>query len=109
MPKKTTRARAAPPAVGQKRFLGWLRAVVAAVVATVKVEVVVAEAGFRLHVGASVAPDGLAVTAQVRLTVPVNEPDGVMVIVEVLPVVAPGETVIAPLFINVKPETTAAV
>ena len=69
--------------------------VVGAVVFTVSVEVAAfplteTEAGFRLQVGASIAPVGLEVIAQVRATVPLNpEEAGVTVIVEVFPVVAP--------------------
>ena len=48
----------------------------------------------KLHVAGLTAPLGLA-TEQVRATVPVNPPDGVMVIGEVLPVVAPAAKVIA--------------
>jgi hypothetical protein len=77
--------------------------VVAAVVDTVNVAVCavvplkfVNEAGERLHVAGSLAAVG--VMAQVSATVPVNPPDGVTLIVEVLPVVAPGLTVMAPLW-----------
>jgi hypothetical protein len=55
----------------------------------------------RLHVVALAAPDG-AVTAQLSATVPVNELDGVTVMVAVLPEVAPGATVMAPLLVSVK-------
>ena len=54
----------------------------------------------RLHVVAYEAPDG-AVTAQVSATVSLNELDGVTVMVEVLPLVAPGATVMAPLLESV--------
>lgn len=47
----------------------------------------------KLKVGMSCAPDGLEVIAAVRVTLPVNPPVGVTVMVEVLPVVAPGSTV----------------
>ena len=47
-----------------------------------------AEAGLRLHVAGLVAPDGLA-TVQVKFTVPVKLFDGVAVITDVFPVVAP--------------------
>ena len=40
--------------------------------------------------------------AQLRLTVPVNAYDGVMVIVEVLPVIAPGLTVMLPPLVSAK-------
>ena len=42
-----------------------------------------------LQVTGLIAPDGTVVTAQLRLTLPVNPFDGVTLIVEVLPVVAP--------------------
>jgi hypothetical protein len=49
------------------------------------------DAGFMVHVGRLVAPDGLAVTAHVKLTVPVKPAAaGVTAMVEVFPVVAPG-------------------
>lgn len=43
----------------------------------------------KLIVGRCVAPEGEEVTAALRATVPVNPPPGVIVIVEVLPCVAP--------------------
>jgi len=46
----------------------------------------------KLNVGRSWAPDGLDVIAAVSVTLPVKPPLGVTVIVEVLPVVAPGLT-----------------
>ena len=54
-----------------------------------------------LHVTGLVAPVG-PVTAQLRLTFPVNPPDGVALIVEVLPV-APWITVMFPLLVSAKP------
>ena len=73
------------------------------------IEVVVAgrvtEVGFRLdapQVRGLAAPAGAVVTAQVRFTVLLNPPDGVTVIVDVLPDVAPAFTVIAPLLPIVK-------
>ena len=51
----------------------------------------------------STFPAGGFVSAQVRFTPPVNPFDGVAVIVEVLPVVAPGLTVIPPLLVSAKP------
>ena len=78
------------------------------VVVAVKVEVCAAallietEAGERLQVAGLVAPEGELVTEQVRATVPVNEPAGVMEMEEVLPVVAPGATLILPLLESVK-------
>ena len=44
----------------------------------------------KLKVGGYWAPVGLEVTAAVRVTLPVKPPDGVRVIVAVLPDVAPG-------------------
>jgi len=57
------------------------------------------ESGERLHVVGSLAPDG-AVTAHESVTVPVNEFDGVTVIVEVP--VEPGATEMLPLLLRVK-------
>jgi hypothetical protein len=65
----------------------------------------VTDVGERLHVTGLVALDGDVVTAQVSATVPLNELDGVTVIVEVLPELAPGLlTVIVPLLERVKSE-----
>ena len=47
----------------------------------------------KLSVGGYCAPLGLEVTAAVSATLPVKPPAGVIVIVDVLPVVAPGATV----------------
>ena len=47
----------------------------------------------KLNVGGSCAPLGLEVTVAVSATLPVKPPDGVTVIVDVFPVVAPGSTV----------------
>jgi hypothetical protein len=55
----------------------------------------------RLHVAALEAPVG-EVTAQDSVTVPVNVLAGVTVMVAVLPVVAPGLTVMLPLLVRVK-------
>jgi hypothetical protein len=80
--------------------------VVVDVVAAVSVAVcavvllIVTEVGERLHVVGLEAPDGEVVTAQVSVTVPVNEFVGVTVMVEVL--VAPGLTVMLPLLVSVK-------
>jgi hypothetical protein len=80
--------------------LFWLSEVVAAVVVIVSVEVwaplaIVTEPGDMLHVAGSL--DAFVVNAQDNATVPVNPPEGVTVIVEVLPVVAPGATLMLPL------------
>jgi uncharacterized membrane protein len=80
--------------------------VVVDVVAAVSVEVtadvlvIEAEAGERVHVGTLVALEGEVVTAQLSATVPVNEFDGVTVMVAV--VLAPALTVTAPLLLSVK-------
>jgi hypothetical protein len=69
------------------------------VVVFTEAPIIVIEAG-RLHVAGSLAAVG--VIAQLRLIVPVNPPNGVRVMVEVLPVVVPGVTVIAvPLTVKV--------
>ena len=47
----------------------------------------------KLNVGRYSAPDGLDVIAAVSATLPVKPPVGVTVMVDVFPVVAPGETV----------------
>ena len=66
---------------------------VAAVVVTVRVAVTAAVPAMLTEDGTEqvaglVAPAGLVVTAQVRLTVPLKPPVGVTLTVEVLPVVA---------------------
>jgi hypothetical protein len=60
------------------------------------------EAGERLHVGALVPLEIEVDTAQVSATAPMKEFDGVTVIVEVLPLVAPGLTIIEPLLLRAK-------
>jgi hypothetical protein len=65
---------------------------------------IVTEVGERLHVTGLEALDGDVVTAHVSATVPVNELDGVTVIVEVLPDVAPALTLMVPLLVRVKSE-----
>ena len=52
------------------------------------------------HVGTSAAPEGFEVTAQLRATLPVNPPAGVIVIVEV-PLV-PGDAMVTAVPLNVK-------
>jgi hypothetical protein len=49
----------------------------------------------KLNVGGYWAPEGLEVTAAVNPTLPVNPPAGVMVMVDVFPVVAPRASVTA--------------
>lgn len=57
----------------------------------------------KLKVGGSTAPDGLVASAAVSVTLPVKPPLGVIVIVVVFPVPAPGELmVMAPPFVTVK-------
>jgi hypothetical protein len=104
--KNNSSANDAPPADGQKSFLVWFIDVVAAVVLMVSVAVcavvplTVTVAGM-LHVAGSF--EAFVVNAQLRFTVPVKPLFGVTVIVEVLPVVAPGATVMAPLLATPKP------
>jgi hypothetical protein len=108
MPKKTTRARTALPVDGQNGLAGLLSDVVAGVVLTVNASVcavaplMVTDAAARLHVGKSTAAVGEAVMVQVIATAPVNPPDGVTVMVEVLPVVAPGLKVMLALLVRAK-------
>jgi hypothetical protein len=57
----------------------------------------------RLAEGGSIAPVGEAVSAAVRVTLPVKPPLGVTVMIAVLPVVEPGEPIVtAPLGVNMK-------
>jgi hypothetical protein len=56
----------------------------------------------KLNVGGLAAPDGLDVSAALNVTLPVKPPVGVIVIVDVLPVVAPGFTEIVPLLPRAK-------
>ena len=49
----------------------------------------------KLNVGRFVAPAGLDAIVADRTTLPVNPPEGVIVMVDVLPVVAPGAIVTA--------------
>jgi hypothetical protein len=86
-----------------------LRAEVAAVVETVNTSVPepLTDEDAREHVAGSLAAAGL--TEQLRLTAPVNPLTAATVIVEVLPVVAPGATVMLPLFFRVKLWAAAAV
>ena len=77
-------------------------------VATVSVAVcaevllIATDVGERLHVAGLVALEGVVVTAQVRVTVPVNEFDGVTVIVAVFPAEAPGLKAMLPLLASEK-------
>jgi hypothetical protein len=94
----------------KKRLSSGLRApVVAAVVLTVRVAVAAdtpvmfTDIGAIVHVGGAVGLVKAVATAQLRLTVPVKPPNGVIVMVAVFPVVAPGATVMPPLLLNAKP------
>lgn len=113
MPKRSRQASVLPPAMYQgapgrlpPKEPGSAMAlhVVAAVVYTVSVDVcaaplIVTEAGM-LHVAGSLAASG--VMAQLRLTGPVNPPDGVTVIVELFPLVTPGATeTVVPVMVKV--------
>ena len=101
--KKKSTARTAPPVVGQNSLSGSFMAV-AAVVLTVRVvvgadaPVTFAVAGLREQVAGAFAAVG--VIAQLKLTDPVNPPDGVTVMVDVpLP---PRVTVMLPLLLRAK-------
>jgi hypothetical protein len=98
--KKKSTAKTAPPVDGQNSFSGWLSAV-AAVVLTVRVDVAgeaetFAEDGLIEQVAGALEAVGLI--AQLRLTEPVNPPEGVTEIVEVpLP---PRVTLMLPLLLR---------
>lgn len=113
IPKKMRQANVAPPAAyhGTARGLGLTNApVVAVVVVTMSVPVpfdapvmLTGDVAPKLKVGGSVAPVGLDVRAAVSVTLPVNPPLGITVMVVVFPVVAPGELmVITPPLLSVK-------
>jgi len=101
IPKKRASARAAPPPA-RKNSGGSSAEVVAAVVPMVRdavaavVPAMVSGEGMAQE-GEEAAPVGLAVMAQVRATGPENPPEGVTVMVAVLPVVAPAWRVRLPL------------
>lgn len=67
-----------------------------------EVLLIATDVGERLHVAGLVALEGVVVTAQARLTVPVNEFVGVTVMVAVLPLVAPGTKLMLPLLLSEK-------
>lgn len=115
MPRSNTHASVAPPAAYQGALrepgrTGRTRApVVAGVVVTVSVPVaavvpvmLTGDVEPKLNVGGLVAPVGLDVCAAVRTTLPVKPPLGVTVMVAVLPVIAPGATVIVPPLVRAK-------
>jgi hypothetical protein len=102
--KKKSTARTAPPVEGQNSLSGSLSAV-AAVVLTLRVEVraplvMLTDVGLSEQVAGALAAVGAM--AQVRLTEPVNPPDGVTVMVDVLPELAPRVTVMLPLLLRAK-------
>jgi hypothetical protein len=108
----------APP-VAYKEIPRRLRRTSAALVAAVVVTVRLADPAEepviltglvepKLKVGGSLAPVGLAVSAAVSATLPKKPPLGVTVIVDVLPVVAPGLTMILPLLVRANAATTGA-
>jgi hypothetical protein len=87
--------------------------VVVEVVLTVRVPVTAAvpetvTEGVTLHVAGLVGLVSAVVTAQVRATAPVNPLDGVTLMVDVLPVVAPGLTVTPPLPDSANPAAALA-
>jgi hypothetical protein len=94
--------RSAPPAVYQGtpgRLGAVIAALDAAVVETVRVAVPAGKPVIltglvdpKLKVGGYWAPAGLDVMVAVSVTLPVKPPDGVTVMVDVFPVVAPGAT-----------------
>lgn len=87
--------------------MGWAAAVEGAALVMVSVAltgeppVMLTDEG-RLQVGATTLFVVGEVSWQVRLTWPAKPPDGVTVMVEVLPVVAPGAMVRLPLFVSEK-------
>jgi hypothetical protein len=93
------------PPPGIKNFL--IAPVVVAVVVTVTTAVaeaplILKEGALTEHVGGAVGLTKAVVTEQLSATVPVNPPEGVTVIVDVFPVVAPAATVIPPLLLRAK-------
>jgi hypothetical protein len=96
-------AAATPPVDGQNSFFASFFADVAAVVVMVSVEVraplvISTEAGDKLQVAGFV--EAFDVNAQVSATVPVKPLEGVTVMVDVFPVVAPELTEIFPLLVS---------
>jgi hypothetical protein len=104
--KKNNAARTTlPPTWKVRRNGSWSAALDAAVVLMVSVAVTGAvpeidAAGDTEQVGISTVPAGLPVTAQVRATVPMKPPLGVMVIAEVP--VAPGDAMLTEVLLSVK-------
>jgi hypothetical protein len=101
--KNSRHAAATPPVDGQNSFSTSFFAEVAAVVLIVSVEVtaplvISTEAGDKLQVARAV--EAFDVNVQASATVPVNPLEGVTVMVDVFPVVAPGLTEIFPLLVD---------
>lgn len=103
MPKSSKQARTALPPANHGAWRGKaedeVQELEAAVVAMVSVAVpapapvmLTGDVAPKLRVGRFTAPLGLEVTVAVSATLPTKPPAGVMVMVEVLPVVAPGAT-----------------
>ena len=115
-PKNSSDAMAirAPPAVAARggdcvRAALWVAAD-AAVVLIVSVAVtaagpVIAGGAVTEHVGASAPPVGPPVTAQLKATLPVKPPLGLIITVEVL--FGPGAEMVIPALVSVKPGGTA--
>ena len=108
--KKHMKANAIPPAGLKNCLNSGTCAVLLAVVFTVRfavavvVPVMFTDEGM-LQVGKSVGLLRLVVTEQDRLTIPVNPPAGVTVIVEEFPVVMPGLSERFPLLLRLNPRT----
>jgi hypothetical protein len=106
----TAAASVPPPPKVRKRSSGlWSAAVEEPVVFTVSVAVTAVPPEIALgwpaeQVGGSTAPAGLDVTEQASATLPVNPPEGVMVIVDVP--VDPGEAIVIAGPVNVNPVLT---
>src|ERR1700733_1349650 len=87
-PKRSSAAITPPPTETFRRSRSWTTALDTGVVLTVSVAVTaavpeIAAGAVTEQVGISTAPAGLPVTAQVRATVPVKPPLGVIVTVDV--------------------------
>jgi hypothetical protein len=111
--KRSTQARPTPPVVYQGDLPALERsndAVVAAVLVMLSVQVCAAAPVIETDAGESAQVAGslvaVGVMAQLSATAPVNPPDGVTLIVEVLADVAPGLTVMLPLFERAKAGAT---
>lgn len=108
IPKKSRQATAMPPPAAKNLSSGcWRAPLVAAVVKTVRVEVVDVLDGLRLQVGIFEAPLGELAIEQLRATLLENPLAGTTVMVEV--VFPPGLTPAALLLVSVKLALAAAV